>query len=758
MNGYMKSLGSFFLLILCVWLGGCQSDEDLRTSDNTGFLVTLADELDQAYTRATPKELGKPIKEQFKLLVVDTATGKEAYSGQCSESVLVKAGLYNLTATFGDNPVIALDAPYYEGKLEGQEVKTGEMTSVEIPCSVANALLSVSFNHESLKKAFENYYVTVSVNDQAVEIDSTGGKSAYFRANSSVKLVFHGYLSGTGQEMTYDIPEEDKFQNVVARTHVKVTLGLNSEDLSSGVGISVEKLDTEIVSVTSTIPVEYMPKPKLEAEGFSNNELTFAETEKKAASVHLKLASPLQELKMRFHFEDAQFASLNDQDYLLSKDKAALENALGITLPDVNATDATIDFSNLIAKMQTNAGATTRNVIELDAQANNRWSSESMDIEEQNSQNKAFTLICNKPEFSVVVEDKNCWSREFTINEVNVTAGDAETIKKNLVYQYFDGSAWKECSTRESVKGRTQQFIQRAEEISSKVYKVRALYRGVIASAEAEATLETPEQLPNSGMEEWNTENYSKSFYCFYPWMDKGECHWDTNNLYTTRHRHNSSDWVKVNYNGFHAVSYVLGRGNIGLAAELRSTANGRGNTRAELPEWMGGVKHSEKDQNKVAGELFLGDCKVNITGNDIDGNDSYEREKSALFSNRPTALKFWYKYVPYNLDAWSVHIELLDESKKVIVQKDFTSSEAKGDWTEAIVTWNEDYNESVIYAKCKYIYVIFSSTINAGANMPYREITQTFYIDNGNNSLTFSPAYVGSVLTIDDISLVYDK
>lgn len=754
----MKSLGSFFLLILCVWLGGCQSDEDLRTSDNTGFLVTLTDELEQAYTRTTPAELGKPIKEQFKLLVVDTATGKETYSGQCSESVLVKAGLYNLTATFGDNPIIALDAPYYEGNLEGQEVKTGEMTSVEIPCSVANALLSVSFNHESLKKAFENYYVTVSVNDQAVEIDSTGGKSAYFRANSSVKLVFHGYLSGTGQEMTYDIPEEDKFQNVVARTHVKVTLGLNSEDLSSGVGISVEKLDTEIVSVTSTIPVEYMPKPKLEAEGFSNNELTFAETEKKAASVHLKLASPLQELKMRFHFEDAQFASLNDQDYLLSKDKAALENALGITLPDVNATDATIDFSNLIAKMQTNAGATTRNVIELDAQANNRWSSESMDIEEQNSQNKAFTLICNKPEFSVVVEDKNCWSREFTINEVNVTAGDAETIKKNLVYQYFDGSDWKECSTRESVKGRTQQFIQRAEEISSKVYKVRALYRGVIASAEAEATLETPEQLPNSGMDEWNVETYIKegglfsrdeTYYSFNPWKNDEDHFWDTCNDFTTRHRNNSNVNI-YNYNGFHAVSYVTGRS--GLAAELRSTANGRGNMIATF-----------YDFNKVAGELFTGTAKVTMGTSglfgDADGSkDIYEREKDASFSNRPTALKFWYKYVPYNLDAWSVHIELLDESKKVIVQKDFTSSEAKGDWTEAIVTWNEDYNESVIYAKCKYIYVIFSSTINAGANMPYREITQTFYIDNGNSSLTFSPAYVGSVLTIDDISLVYDK
>lgn len=711
----------------------------------SGFLVTLTDDV-RVESRSTPAELEDPLNTDFDLKIIRTSTGETVYDGKFKEDLIqASAGFYQVTASFGINPVLEVDAPYYEGTVTEVEVRKDTPAQVLVPCKVANALLSVVYG-ESIAKVYDSYYVTVAVGEESREIRDK--ESAYFRAGSVVNVWFHGTPKGESEERTFELLHEGLTVPLEAGEHAILNLSIEA-----GVSVSVEKLEVETATVSETIPVEYMPKPKLEAEGFSNNELTFAETEKKAASVHLKLASPLQELKMRFHFEDAQFASLNDQDYLLSKDKAALENALGITLPDVNATDATIDFSNLIAKMQTNAGATTRNVIELDAQANNRWSSESMDIEEQNSQNKAFTLICNKPEFSVVVEDKNCWSREFTINEVNVTAGDAETIKKNLVYQYFDGSDWKECSTRESVKGRTQQFIQRAEEISSKVYKVRALYRGVIASAEAEATLETPEQLPNSGMEEWNTENYSKSFYCFYPWMDKGECHWDTNNLYTTRHRHNSSDLVKVNYNGFHAVSYVLGRGNIGLAAELRSTANGRGNT--ILPEWLGG---GVKDQNKVAGELFLGDCKVNITGNDIDGNDSYEREKSALFSNRPTALKFWYKYVPYNLDAWSVHIELLDESKKVIVQKDFTSSEAKGDWTEAIVTWNEDYNESVIYAKCKYIYVIFSSTINAGANMPYREITQTFYIDNGNSSLTFSPAYVGSVLTIDDISLVYDK
>lgn len=164
-------------------------------------------------------------------------------------------------------------------------------------------------------------------------------------------------------------------------------------------------------------------------------------------------------------------------------------------------------------------------------------------------------------------------------------------------------------------------------------------------------------------------------------------------------------------------------------------------------------------DFNKVAGELFTGTAKVTMGTSglfgDADGSkDIYEREKEASFYNRPTALKFWYKYVPYNSDTWKVHVELLDENRNVIIQNDYTSSEIKNDWTETTLPLN--YVEGVSYAKCKYIYVIFSSTVNSGSNMPYREITQTFYV-NGETK-TFSPAYVGSVLTIDDISLIYDK
>ena len=235
MNKNMKWISGLLCLVVGMTLGSCQSDDELQSSGQTGFLISLTDEFNQKVTRTTPEKLEKPVTSQFKLHVTDADSGKEAYAGQCTESVLLKAGSYDLTATFGENPVIALDSPYYMGTKENQNVEEGKMTSVDIPCSVANALLSVTFDEESLKKAFEDYYVAVSVGSESVNVDATSGKSAYFRAGSSVGLTFHGFMLGTGKEVTYDIPEPESeeesgngsFTAIPAKTHVKVTLKFN---------------------------------------------------------------------------------------------------------------------------------------------------------------------------------------------------------------------------------------------------------------------------------------------------------------------------------------------------------------------------------------------------------------------------------------------------------------------------------------------------------------------------------------------------
>ena len=738
--------------LLGVLFVACSEEENLSQTSKTGFLVSLTEDV-KVDSRKTPEELGKPAASQFKLKITNQTTGSELYSGSYTEDLIpASAGMYEIEATYGDNPVLALDAPYYKGTAEA-DLADGESKTVQVNCKVANALASVVFDNSgtnTFESQFVSYGVRVSVNTSVTTL-TNDGKSAYYRAGSMPVFTFVGTLRNGGgvKEVPLENSNLSSPSTFAAGKHCRITLKLS--DAAPGLRVEISKVEVDSVTINETIPLEWLPKPKVEATGFDNNNtLAFVETEAVTPKLDFVLSSALQDMKLKFDFEDEQFASLDkEKEYLLSNaaDKAAIEEALGILLPNVGDTQANIDLSALTDKLHTNNGTATTNAITVDVQANNRWSSE------DESANLTYTLVCNKPEFSVAVQPGNCWSREFTIDEVQVTGNaDVEKIKANLVYQYYNGIGWVNCTTRDNVTGRTQQFSSTAEEIAEKTYKVRALYRGAIASNEVEATLETPEQLPNGNMDQWSYETYTGNRYSFNPWSDGGASFWDTNNDYTTRHRHNSSSATMANYNGFHAVSYVAGRS--GLAAELRSTANGRGNTRVDFIIHT----HNELEINKVAGKLFAGTANVEMTGNDISGSDTYTEEKNAAFSSRPTALQFYCKYAPYNTDSWSVHIELLDENKNVIVQNDKTSSETKNDWTQESVSL--DYANGTTYAKCKYIYVIFKSTINEGADMPYREITQTFYIlENGSLSAhTYEPAYVGSVLTIDDIELVYDK
>ena len=123
-------------------------------------------------------------------------------------------------------------------------------------------------------------------------------------------------------------------------------------------------------TINATIPMEWLPKPKVEAEGFDeNNTLTFVETEQKQAALNLNLSSALQDMKFKFNFQDEQFAALDkEKTYQLSvaEDKVAIETALATTLPNVGDKPESIDLSNLLAKIQTNAGVTTTNTIEID--------------------------------------------------------------------------------------------------------------------------------------------------------------------------------------------------------------------------------------------------------------------------------------------------------------------------------------------------------------------------------------------------------
>ena len=747
----MKLIQHVWMACIGLCLFSCTQTDELETAQGkTGFIVSLTDGTKLDVSRATP---GYIVDSEgidgadFNLRIVNVETKEEIYNKKVGTGVIdAYSGVYDLTATYGENPVLALDAPYFKGETTGVEVFNNKTTPVTIACKVANALVSVTYDNSKalFGDVYSNYYVEVKVGSATpVQIDKTGAKSAYMQAGSAFEVIFHGTPKDANEDKSVVLDTEFGVPATLnAGDHLKLTLSPKLDRFD--IPLNIESVAVETAPLTEEIPMEWLPKPKVEAEGFTNNELSFVETEQKNAKLNLKLSSALQDIKFKFHFEDEQFAGvLPKEEYLLSnaEDKQAIETALGITLPAIGATEASVDLSDLVGKLQTNAGEPTTNTIEIDVQANDRWSSEDAEA------NRVYTLTCNKPEFSIAVQPGNCWSREFTIDEVTVLGNaDAEKIKSQLVYQYYNGTEWVECTTREengSVKGRTQQFEEAAENIATKTYKVRALYRDAIASAEVDATLETPEQLPNSDMEEWWIETLTGglgTYYHYNPYSEnEADIWWTTNN-----DRAADPPVSAVEANSCPSVSYVIGR-NGGRAVELRTTAGSHyAHTNSFL--FIPATLYSE---GIVSGMLFIG----NYTWNN---HETEVITPGHAFAVRPTDLEFYYKYQPLNVDEFKAYVEVWN------VTDGQTTKLADGTFTKSANTADTNFELGEIHLNyvrndmiATHIYVHFWSTTKD--SFSDSDVVKDAIVNLVDISSDWK-AHIGSRLQIDDISLKYDK
>ncbi len=745
-----RTINLLYIVLISAFFAACHNDEEW--TETSGFRIALSDEQVNIPTRTTPAEIGKPVAAKFNLKITSHKNGHTIYNAAYTDAIIpASAGTYSLTASYGDNPALAWDTPYYEGHIDG-EVKAEETTSVTIPCSVANSLLTVLFkNPEKFDAYYSSYRVEVKVGNASLNVEkSNAQKSAYFQAGSEVELTFYATLRDNGQEVSMPIKNENLPAAHEAGTHTK--LSLTAAIPASGTILTVDKVEVEKITVSETIPLEWLPKPKATGFADGSNRLEYTETDDAPANavIHYTASSPVQDVEFTLDFKDEQYAKYN-KTYTLSamteEERTALENE-GIILPTIDgvSTAGALDLKALTAKLQTNAGAEVVNTVKLNVKANNRWSN----VNESGSKGEgdSYEIKVVKPEFSVNVQPGNVWTKEFTVDEITVSKGNAEKIKSNLVYQYSadDGATWENCSNNQ------QQIFEKQPDIKDYDYKIkaRALFRNTIESDAIEFQLEEPLDLPNSDMEEWHysqiSSNGNPKVVTYFPWGQGKESFWNTNNEYTTRYRQNT--FAKP-YNSFPAVSYIPEAHSGNRAAELRNTASGSGNTDTTI---FGEGKVQEN--NKVAGILFTGNfnCKTGATP-----SNSYNMEKGREFNARPTTLRFWYKYAPYNNDdTWQAHIELWDENKDIIIEQTLESSMAKSDYEEARVNLN--YETGKKYAKCKYIYIIFSSTINTGADMPFEKFKPTYTLWQDNQAVTHKEPHVGSILAIDDIELIYDK
>ena len=696
--------------LLGVLFVACSEEENLSQTGKTGFLVSLAEDV-KVESRSTPEELGEPVASQFNLKITNQTTGSELYSGSYTEDLIpASAGMYEIEATYGDNPVLALDAPYYKGTAEA-DLADGESKTVQVNCKVANALASVVFDNSgtnTFESQFVSYGVRVSVNTSVTTL-TNDGKSAYYRAGSMPVFTFVGTLRNGGgvKEVPLENSNLSSPSTFAAGKHCRITLKLS--DAAPGLRVEISKVEVDSVTINETIPLEWLPKPKVTAEGFTDNTLFMYETETPTAKFNFNLSSALQELKFTLNLADETYQSLN-KTYTLSElseeDRTALTNA-GVVLPVIGSKEASLDFTELAAKLTgSTTGDVLSNVITLDeVRANNRV------LEGE----QVYTIQTSAPDFELVVYPGNTWTKQFTAN-TQIIHGNADVIRKGMTFEYStDGIIWTPAADSlitELIPGTTYQIQGKFGKHISKIVDVKT-YEVLT--------------IPNSTLDDGYDTTYPKDdnpLYSFIgDWIDTRNeltCHSDgVNAFYVSK-----SSTLPINDNG-------------STVAHMMVIGWGAGNSCAF------GNKTGSVIGNISSGIVCVGD---------YDASSDVINAKEAYI--RPTSLTFTYKASPYNGDEYLVEVVLLnitDGVETIIGEGILQSGNTVNDYSTQSIDIN--YDDSALELPISHVKVLFKAGTKEDRDHLEDKFRDASLLDGYVNAYI-----IGSQFWLDSFQFNYDK
>ena len=704
----MKKIQTFiYILLMGVCFAACQED-DFGGSAQGGIRIALADGTAgvDVTTRSTPSELFDGFKEKFKFQI--KGDNYDQTHNWTDDVISLAAGVYDITSTCGTEQadgVVEFDKPCYTGTKERQKVNAGETaTTVEIPCEVTNALVSVQFGEE-YKEFAEKAYAQISVRQG----DSDGQRwdplttSAYFKAGSSLtKLkIYKDDDDSLGADILDDVKSDSNFpETFKAGDHLIITLSVAKKD--GNIAFKVSKVELKEVTIKETIPMEWLPAPKI--AGFNSGGTVSVEQVETADAVPAVLnfsgAMAIQDVELTLDLKDQDFSSLN-KTYMLASlsedDKATLTNA-GITLPALGENASSIDFTTLAGKLKVASGSETSHDIKLRVKANDRWSSEE-------GEPSVYTIKTVAPKITVTANEGDIWSKSVTISGITVEAGNESTIKENLKYQFYENGTWKDCEGMVAAM---------ENHPSDGKMQVRAVYRDVIECEPTTFDLETPAQLPNSGFEDWYEEDQSDHKNLWFPYAHEASGpQWTTNNLETT---HSSSDaWDSPS-----AVKRTTVKNSGNYAVWIRTVGHGNTNTNAGVTpgvEWA-------------------------ITGTHTKGVLSY----SNVFTSRPTQVSFYYRYIQKGDDAGVVELKIENQEQNIVLfETSFTVTNTNYIKRDIPITYSVD-NVCATHMTLTFI-----------SGSKHEEVVSAKARKN-NVDGTEANEHYGSEFYVDDISLVYDK
>lgn len=257
------------LSFLTLAITACVNDADFMPNAEGGRLQLSLANISTATTRTVPQDLGKPSAEDFHLRIVNAAGSAVYDDAFTEEEITLPIGNYTVTATFGSNPLLDFDRPYYVGQTTAT-VEKDQTTEASITAQVGNALISVNFGRDAEELArFNRYYsdyaLQVSVGGHSLRIaKENSAQSIYVQADSHVTLQFWGKLKMEGdREVSCELASSDFPETLAAADHTVVTLTL--PDPESALLVDISTVEVETVTLDETIPLSWLPVPQATA-------------------------------------------------------------------------------------------------------------------------------------------------------------------------------------------------------------------------------------------------------------------------------------------------------------------------------------------------------------------------------------------------------------------------------------------------------------------------------------------------------------
>lgn len=697
------------LSLVCCLFFFLSCEEEIETMPNGSLNIVLTD--GAAVTRTLPDALSDELRQQFTIELLRDREGTivPEYKGALrdfGDQRVFKVGSYQLKAYLGENPSLALDAPYYYGEVQDIAIEKGKATTVTVGCKVANALATFEIvNQEDFEIRLKNYYVAITVGDRTVTWKPGDTTHPYFRAGSQVALSLVATSTETGVESSYALTSI-----ATAEAGIKYNYKLSmkvSPDAGSIFDITTDA-QKEPVTVNETVPEQWLPKPKITAEGFDKtNVLTYTETaDAVPAIISYQAVRAVQDIEFTLNFADENLSSLN-KVYTLStlspEDRQALE-AAHITLPEKNTATGSFDFTQLTAGLLTqNGGQEVDNQIKVKVMANGRWSEEA-----------TYLIKTVKPEFKVAVYPGTIWTKEFSV-DLNVSKGNIDRIKDYLTIEWSqDGSIWEKVDKTTLCCAGLEQNTP---------YWLRVKYRyGDFVTQKFKTYSQIPlenGELTGGSVRSGTADKNNSKYGALYEWNG-----WSTLNELTCDKCTIIISWGNTAFSsrsGTRPSTSVPTGSNCNSSVWIMTMGYGYGN-------WDGPKYYTPS-------ELFLGSYASGTKNYGID------------FNSRPTAVSFYYKYAPYNEDTSDIFVQILSGTT-IIGKGKFNQTKTITDFTN--YTMNIAYDEQYKELVPDKLILVFKSGVNTDVH------DYGTWSKMGTNSS--EPAFRGSELYVADIKLIYGK